>query len=101
MSDQYLLVKDVYQLIALLDRRVRECEELMEACVIQRDRAETPELWQRCQDDYIYNQGWRNGLNEAMEYARKLADYNPAKLQTSFDFVAEAEPIFTGLIGAK
>ncbi len=76
-----LLIKDVNQLIAYLERRQRETLELLETATSERER--------------LSLNGYINGLQEGIEAARKAATYDPASLQISFDLaLPDAEPLF-------
>ena len=76
-----LLLKDIYQLIAYLERRQRETLELLETATSEKDR--------------LSLNGYINGLQEGIEAARKVATYDPASLQISFDLaLPDTEPLF-------
>ena len=76
-----LLIKDIYQLIAYLERRQRETLELLATATSEKAR--------------LSLNGYINGLGESIEAARKVATYDPASLQTSFELaLPDAEPLF-------
>lgn len=81
MND-YLIIKDVFQLIAVLERRQREVNTELDATT-------DPEAMLS-----LYS--YEDGLKFALEAARKLATYDAKGLQTGFDFLSSTDtPIFS------
>lgn len=78
--ENYLLIKDVYALIAFLDRRQREVNEAIDQATTEQEKYGLSQ--------YFY------GLGEALDAARLLANYDPSKLQTSFGFDVAPAPLF-------